>query len=103
MIGVDPHKGSHTPHPQHAAGGQQNVSFGSSTAELSAAELTGGHPVIALGMPGSRALIAGTGSHVAGSRLPGVPAVDRPFSELLRTARLAVGMTQEEGIWPRSR
>lgn len=42
---------------------------------MSAAELTDGRRVTALGTPGSRALVAGTGSHVAGSRLPGVPAV----------------------------
>ncbi|MEV5506658.1 caspase, EACC1-associated type [Streptomyces orinoci] len=51
-----------------------------------AADVSGGHRPTALSSPGSRALVIGSGTHVAGSRLPDLPAVAdtvRDLSQLL--------------------
>ena len=43
-----------------------------------------GRPATSLGMPGSRALVVGTGSHAPGSRLPDIPAVADTVTEVSR-------------------
>jgi hypothetical protein len=48
-----------------------------------------------LAMPGTRAILVGTGRHVSGSELPGLPSVDTTLDDLQRVLRDVCGMPDE--------
>ncbi|MEU6091696.1 hypothetical protein ABZ865_34010 [Streptomyces sp. NPDC047085] len=48
-----------------------------------------------LAMPGARAILVGTGRHVSGSELPGLPSVDTTLDDLQRVLRDVCGMPDE--------
>lgn len=61
---------------------------------MTGAEARPSRAALSLGTAGSRALIVGTGSHVAGSRVPDVPAVAGTVAELGRVLAERCGLRQ---------